>query len=161
MTDPLSDLPLRGTDPVTGLAIPETGMFESGTYVLSQWIRQCVLNSGFVVATQIPANPRPKKLIVCHGVPTGSGKKSLVLAKRRVTIHVYDVSEEIVLRDAEMVRGYLIQGMYSRGSGFRDVDIIGEPCYLPDPDDPAKTPRAQMTVDLLLRARFTPYGGGS
>jgi len=59
---------------------------------------------------------------------------------------------------AEMVGGYLVSGKYTRGSGIRDVNIIGEPFYFPDPDDPADTPRAQLTADITLRARFKPYG---
>lgn len=144
------------TDPVTGLEIPDTGYFESGAYVVTNWIRQKV-TPDVVVKTQVPSNPRPARLIVAKGAPT-SGRENIVLSKRRIIIQTYDKTEALAVRMAEMVRGYLISGMYTRGSGFRAVCIIGEPCYFPDPDDPAETPRGQLTADITLRARFTPYG---
>ena len=145
------------TDPITGLSIPETGFYEYGAYVATQWIRAQVTDD-IVVASKVPANPRPARLIVAKGAPT-SGGSNLVLSRRRLIIHCYDTNEPRAVRMAEMVRGYLIAGMYSHGSGFRNVHIIGEPYYFPEPDDPEKTARAQLTVDITLRARFKPYGG--
>lgn len=144
------------TDPVTGLSIPDTGYFESGAYVVTNWVRAQV-TSDVIVATDVPPNPRPARLIVVHGAPT-SGGENIVLSKRRLIINTYDLTESLSVRMAEMVRGYLISGMYTRGSGFRRVVIVGEPYYFPDPDDPAETPRAQLTADITVRARFKPYG---
>lgn len=144
------------TDPVTGLAIPDTGYYESGAYVVANWVRAHV-TADVVVATNVPANPRPPRLIVVTGATT-SGGENIILSKRRLIITTYDLTESLSVRMAEMVRGYLLSGMYTRGSGFRRVNIIGEPYYFPNPEDPAETPRAQLTADITLRARFKPYG---
>jgi hypothetical protein len=100
---------------------------------------------------------RPKRLIVVKGASTSS-EENIALGWRRNVIHAYAESESISVRLAEMVRGWLVDGVRTRGSGFRSLRVIGEPYYFPEPDDPAKTPRAQMTADVLLRKRFTPYG---
>lgn len=143
------------TDPVTGFDIPDTGFYEWGGYILRNWLMVKV-PVGVTVSTEIP-NPRPARLIVVRGATT-SWRDNIAVSKRRAIIHTYDTKESLAVRMAEMVRGYLIDGMYSRGSGFRGLTVIGEPFYFPDPDDPAKTPRAQMTVDFLIRAKHAPYG---
>lgn len=142
-------------DPVTGQEFPDTGYYESGAYVVINYLKTRVTED-IIVESQIP-NPRPPRLIVVHGVTT-SGQMNIALAWRRNLIHIYDATESLSVRLAEMVRGYHMDGKYKRGSGFRDVRVIGEPYYFPDPDDPAKTPRAQTTIDVLLRARFNAYG---
>lgn len=110
----------------------------------------------YAVTTLVPSS-RPPKLVAVRTVPT-SGQMSPVLSKRRLIIWCYDLTEPIACDTAEMVRGYMYEAMFKRGSGIRETRIVGEPAYLPDPDDPAKTPRAQLTVDVLLRARFTIPG---
>jgi hypothetical protein len=144
------------TDPITNLPIPDTGYFAWAGATLKDWIKTRV-TSDFVVATEVPS-PRPTRLIVCKSATTGEGAYwNVTLSWRRLIVHNYDKTESLVMREAEMVRGYIIDGMFERGSGYRGVRIVGEPMYFPDPDDPAKTPRGQQTVDLLLRARFAPY----
>lgn len=137
-------------DSITGLQIPDTGLYEYGTLVVTRYLKTRV-TTDIVVATEIP-NPRPTRLIVVKGAQT-SGRTNIALAKRRSIIHCFDATEVLACRMAEIVCGYLIDGMFQHGSGFRGVTVIGEPMYFPDPDDPAKTPRAQLTVDLLQRAR--------
>ena len=144
-------------DPVSGLDIPDTGYFEYGTLVAHRYLRDR-LPSEIVVASQVP-NPRPTRLVVIRTVATG-GAMSLALSRRRLIIHCYDTTEALACRLAEMVRGYLIDGMHTHASGFRNVNMIGEPSYLPDPSDPSNTPRSIMTVDLLLRAHLRPPATG-
>jgi hypothetical protein len=138
-------------DSVTGLDIPDTGFFEYGTVVGVRYLRQR-LPLDIVVASQVP-NPRPARLVTVRGAPTGRSTMNMVLAMRRLIIDCYDTTEAQACRTAEMVRGYMIDGMYRAGSGFRDVTVVGEPYYWPDPSDPSATPRAQMTVDILIRSR--------
>lgn len=143
------------TDPVTGLQIPDTGQYAPYQYVLRQYL-QTRVTSGIHVSTQIP-DPKVARMIILTGAPSG-GRFNIALAWRRVIIHTFDLTEPLSVRMGEMVRGYLVDGMFTRGSGFRTVRIIGEPYFFPDPEDPSKTPRAQMTVDVQMRASFTPYG---
>ena len=107
--------------------------------------------SPYLVMTLVP-DPIPAKLIAVHQVPTG-GPQGIVLSRRRLIIWCYDTAETLAMQCAERVGGYLVEAMYTKGSGIRGTNIIGFPCYLPDPDDPAKTPRAQLTVDVTLRAQ--------
>ena len=144
-------------DPVSGLEIPDTGFFEFGTKVAVRYLRSR-LPSEVVVATQVPT-PRPARLVVVKGAATG-GSVSLVYAKRRLIIDCYDTTEALACRMAEMVRGYMIDGIRLPDSGFRDATILGEPAFYPNPVDPL-TPRAQLSVDLLLRSRYSPLGDGS
>lgn len=150
-------------DPTTGFTIPDTGYYESGVYVVINWLNTKV-PQGWPVESNVPT-PRPVRLIVVKGAPTSSDTDSsdaaIILGWRRNIIHVYAETEGLSVRFAEMVRGYLVDGWRTKGSGFRGLKIIGEPFFFPEPDDPAKTPRAQMTVDVLLRARFTPYGSST
>lgn len=110
----------------------------------------------YAVTTLIPS-PRLAKVVVVRTAPT-SGQMNPVLSKRRLIIWCYDLTEVLACDTAELVRGYMFEAMFKLGSGIRETRIVGEPAYLPDPDDPAKTPRAQLTVDVLLRARFTIPG---
>ena len=87
------------------------------------------------------------------GAPTG-GSMSLVYAQRRLIIDCYDTTEVLACRMAEMVRGYFIDGIRRQDSGFRDAAILGEPAFFPNPIDPL-TPRAQLSVDILLRSRYS------
>lgn len=134
---------------------PSTGYFEFGTLVAVRYLSQRV-PPNVVVASRVP-DPRPSRLVVVTGVPAG-GMTNPVLSRRRVIISCYDTSEVQACRMAEMVRGYLFDGMQSRGSGFRDVKVIGEPAYYPDPTDPS-SPRAQLTVDFVVRKQFSPWDG--
>jgi hypothetical protein len=144
-------------DPVTGLEIPDVGFFEYGTKVAVSYLRSR-LPFEVVVASQVPS-PRPNRLVVVKGAATG-GSMSLVYAKRRLIIDCYDTTEALACRMAEMVRGYLIDGVRRSDSGFRDASILGEPAYYPNPVDPL-TPRAQLSVDLLLRSRYSPIDGSA
>lgn len=138
-------------DPATGFDVPDTGYFEYGTLVAIRYLRGR-LPSEVVVASQVPS-PRPSRLVVVKGAPA-SGSMSMVLSKRRLIIDCYDTSEAGACRMAEMVRGYIIDGIRRQDSGFRDADILGEPAYYPNPIDPL-TPRAQVSVDILLRSRYS------
>ena len=134
---------------------PDTGYFEYGSLTVVSFLKS-KLPPNVVVATQVPS-PKPGRFVVVRSVPSG-GVSNLVLSRRRFTISCYDSSEIRASRLAEMVRGYLFDGMYCRGSGFRDVTVIGEPAYYPDPTD-LSTPRSQLTVDLLVRKRFSAWDG--
>lgn len=140
---------------MTDFDIPDTGYFEYGTLVAVRYLKTR-LPANVVVASNVP-NPRPERLVVVQGATTG-GTMSLALGRRRVIISCYDTTEARSCRMAEMVRGYLIDGMRSRGTGYREARILGEPAYYPDPSDPT-SPRAQLTVDLLVRSRFSAWDG--
>jgi hypothetical protein len=129
---------------------PQFGYYDYSAVVIRDYLLTRV-PSQYEVTTLVP-NPRPALLIVVRTAPT-SGGMNPVLSKRRNIIWCYDLSEVQAVQTGEYVRGYLYEAMYQPGSGIRDTRIVGEPCYFPDPDDPAKTPRAQLTVDVLLRAR--------
>lgn len=144
-------------DPATGLEIPDTGFYTYGSLVLKRYLDTRV-TSAWTIATNVP-NPRPARFILIQGAKPGHGRtdnSAIVLSNRRNIIQLYDTSEARVCRSAEIVRGYLVDGMYTRGSGYRGLVVIGEPAFFPDPDDPANTPRAQLTVDITLRARYKP-----
>lgn len=81
---------------------------------------------------------------------------NLALSQRRCIIQCRDRSEVLTGRLAEKVRGFLVDAMYRPGNGIRDVNVIGEPAIFNNPDDPSNTPRAQLTVDVTLRATFAP-----
>ena len=135
------------------LDVPQTGYFEYLPLVLKQYL-DTRLPSDVVVATQIPSTV-PSRLVVLESVPT-SGGNNLALSERRCIIQCRDRSEILTGRLAEKVRGYLVDAIYRPGNGIRDVTVIGEPAMFPDPDDPSNAPRAQLTVDVLLRATFVP-----
>lgn len=144
-------------DPATGFEIPTTGFFTYGTLVLKRYLSTRV-PQGYVVTTNVP-NPRPGRFILVQGSVPGARRNdnsAIVLSNRRNIIQCFDTSEARVNRVAEIVRGYLVDGKYTRRSGYRDIVFIGEPAFFPDPTDPANTPRAQLTVDITLRARYTP-----
>lgn len=136
--------------------VPAFGYYQYAAVVVRNYLMTRV-PSPYVVVTLVPSAPRPPKLIAVRTVPT-SGGMNPVLSKRRGVIWCYDTDEIQACDTAEMVRGYLYEAMYTKGSGIRNTVIVGEPCFFPDPDDPAKTPRAQLTVDILLRAGFRPPG---
>ena len=134
---------------------PMFGFFPYAAIVAREYLKTRI-PSNYVVSTLVP-NPRPAKLIAIRTANTSDPMvRNPALSKRRLIIWCYDTDEVSACTAAEMVRGYLYEAMFQRGSGIRDMTVIGEPMYYPDPDDPAKTPRAQLTVDVLLRARFTP-----
>lgn len=133
------------------LDVPDTGYFEYLPLVLKKYL-DTRLPSDVVVATQIPSII-PSRLVVLWSVPTTSGS-SLALSERRCIIQCRDRTEILTGRLAEKVRGYLVDAIRLPGNGIRDVNVIGEPALFPDPDDPSNTPRAQLTVDILLRATF-------
>ena len=133
------------------LDVPDTGYFEYLPLVLKKYL-DTRLPSDVVVATQIPSTI-PSRLVVLWSVPT-SGGSNLALSERRCIIQCRDRTEILTGRLAEKVRGYLVDAIRLPGNGIRDVNVIGEPALFPDPDDPSNTPRAQLTVDILLRATF-------
>ena len=104
----------------------------------------------YAISTLI-LNPRPPRAVVIRSATVG-GTLHPVLSNRRLIIWCYDVNEVAAVDTGELVRGYLFEAMFTPGSGIRETRVIGEPFYFPDPDDPSKTPRAQLTVDVLLRA---------
>ena len=131
--------------------VPTTGYFEYLPLVLKTHL-DTKLTSDVIVATKVP-DPRPPRLVVLWSVPT-SGDMNLVLSQRRCIIQCWDRSEILTGRLAEKVRGYLIDAIRLPGNGIRDVNVIGEPAMFPDPDDPTNAPRAQLTVDILMRATY-------
>jgi hypothetical protein len=147
-------------DPTTGFTVPDTGYFESGVYVTINWLKTKV-PQGWPIESNVP-NPRPTRLIVVTGATTSSdtdnSDAATILGWRRNIIHVYAETEALSVRFAEMVRGYMVDGWRAKGSGYRGLKIIGDVFFFPEPADPAKTPRAQLTVDILLRARYSAYG---
>jgi hypothetical protein len=138
--------------------LPEFGFYAYAAVVVRDYLITRV-PAPYVVATLVP-NPRPAKLIAVRSVTvSGNSMENPVLARRRNIIWCYDLTETMAVQTAEYVRGYLFEAMFQRGSGIRDLRVVGEPCYFPDPDDPAKTPRAQLTVDTTLRAKVAvPQG---
>jgi hypothetical protein len=135
--------------------LPEFGVYRYAAEVARDYLLTRVPVS-YAVTTLVP-DPRPVKLVVVRTAIT-SGFMNPVLSKRRLIIWCYDIDEVAACDTAEMVRGYMYEAMFKRGSGIRDTNVIGEPTYMPDPDDPAQTARAQLTVDILLRAGFTIPG---
>lgn len=133
--------------------VPDTGYFEYLPLVLRNYLLTR-LPSDVVVATQVPET-LPPRLVVLQSVP-GSGDMNLALSQRRCIIQCRDRSEVLTGRLAEKVRGFLVDAMYRPGNGIRDVNVIGEPAIFNNPDDPSNTPRAQLTVDVTLRATFAP-----
>ena len=135
---------------------PQFGFFPYAAVLARDYLLTRV-PSNYAVSTLVP-NPRPAKLIAVRTGTTSdpAAMRNPALSKRRLIIWCYDTDEVSACTVAEMVRGYMVEAMFQRGSGIRDTTVVGEPMYFPDPDDPAKTPRAQLTVDVLLRARFTP-----
>lgn len=135
------------------LDVPDTGYYEYLPLVLKKYL-DTRLPSDVVVATQIPSTV-PPRLVVLISVPA-SGGMNIGLSTRRCIIQCRDRTEILTGRLAEKVRGYLMDAIHIPGNNIRDVDIIGEPAMFPDPDDPSNAPRAQLTVDVLLRATFAP-----
>lgn len=133
--------------------VPDTGYFEYLPLVLKRYL-DTRLPSDVVVATQVPSTV-PARLVVLQSVST-SGGMNLALSERRCIIQCRDRTEILTGRLAEKVRGYLVDAIHLPGNGIRDVTVIGEPAMFPDPDDPSNAPRAQLTVDILLRATFAP-----
>lgn len=131
--------------------VPTTGYFEYCPLVIKNHL-DTKLPSDVVVATKVP-DPRPPRLVTIESVPT-SGDMNLVLSHRRCILQFWDRSEILTGRLAEKVRGYLIDAIYQPGNGIRDVIVVGEPGMFPDPDDPTNAPRAQLTVDILMRATY-------
>jgi hypothetical protein len=130
--------------------LPDFGVFPYAATVARNYLLTRV-PAPYVVTTLVPSAPRPPKLIVIRSATTG-GQESPILGRRRLIIWCYDLTEFLAVTTAEYCRGYLYEAMYVQGSGIRETRVVGEPVYFPDPDDPAKTDRAQLTVDVLLRA---------
>jgi hypothetical protein len=131
--------------------VPDTGYYEYLPLVLKNEL-VTRLPSDVVVATQVP-EVLPPRLVVLLSVPA-NGDMNLVLSTRRCIIECRDRSELLTGRLAEKVRGFLVDAMYRPGNGIRDVNVIGEPAIFTNPDDPSNTPRATLTVDVLLRATY-------
>ena len=134
------------------IEVPDTGYYEYLPLVLKQYL-DSRLPSDVVVATQVPKEI-PPRLVTLLSVPSGGTGPSLALSQRRCIIQCRDRSEILTGRLAEKVRGYLVDAIRLPGNGIRDVTVIGEPATFLDPDDPSNAPRAQLTVDILLRATF-------
>jgi hypothetical protein len=133
----------------TGFLSPQFGVYKNAPDLVRKYLLT-VMPAWYVISTLV-MNPRPAQGIVVRSATVG-GNNHPVLSNRRLIIWVYDLSEDEALDTGELVRGHLYSAMYVRGSGIRNTVVVGEPYYFPDPDDPAKTPRAQLTVDVLLRA---------
>jgi hypothetical protein len=134
---------------VATIDVPDTGYFEYLPLVLRDELLTR-LPSDVVVATMIP-EVVPPRLVLLLSVPA-NGDMNLALSTRRCIIECRDRTEVLTGRLAEKVRGFLVDAMYRPGNGIRDVNIIGEPAIYVNPDDPSNTPRATLTVDVLLRA---------
>ena len=132
--------------------VPATGYYEYLPLVLKQYL-DTRLPSDVVVATQVP-KVVPPRLVTLQSVPTGGSGTNLALSQRRCIIQCRDRSEILTGRLAEKVRGFLVDAIHLPGNGIRDVTVIGEPAIFLNPDDPSNAPRAQLTVDILLRATF-------
>jgi len=133
--------------------VPDTGYFEYLPLVLRDYLLTR-LPDDVVVATMVPET-LPPRLVVLVSVPA-NGEMNLALSTRRCIIECRDRSEVLTGRLAEKVRGFLVDAMYRPGNGIRDVNVIGEPALFNNPDDPSNTPRATLTVDVLLRATHAP-----
>jgi hypothetical protein len=133
------------------VTVPSTGYYEYGPLVVIRYLKTR-LTPDVVVASEVP-NPRPPRLVVVSGAES-SGAENLVLSRRRNIIQCYGVTEILAGRLAETVRGYLMDARFINGAAIRSVNVIGEPFYFPNPDDPSKTPRVQLTVDVLQRAKY-------
>lgn len=137
----------------TGFMSPQFGVFKNAPVLVRKYLRT-IMPAAYAISTLV-MSPRPAQGVVIRSAPVG-GNNNPSLSNRRLIIWVYDLSEDEALDTGELVRGYLYSAMYQRGSGIRNTVVVGEPYYFPDPDDPAKTPRAQLTVDVLLRAAPWP-----
>jgi hypothetical protein len=132
--------------------LPLFGVFEYAATVARSYLLTRVPDT-YTIETLIPSAPRPAKLIVVRSIP-GGRMINPILSYRRLLVWTYDVTEYAAVQNGEYVLGYLYESMYVKGSGIRETKLFGDaPYYYPDPDDPAKTPRSQFTVDVLLRAQ--------
>jgi hypothetical protein len=145
-------------DAAPSLPVPFTGRFKNVAYVCADLFRS-VAPSNYTVATLVPSgtpnDPLVLPLIVCHSITTSS-PYNLTIGCRRACIWTYNTTEELAVQDCENARGWLVSAQFLRGNHIRGLKVVGEPAYLPDPDDPAKTPRAQMTVDLQMKSTTRP-----
>lgn len=131
--------------------LPAFGVYPYAAMLARNYLLNRVPNT-YTITTLIPSSPRPAKLIVVRTVP-GGRTLNQILSYRRLVVWVYDTTEFAAVQNAEYVLGYLFEAMYQKGSGIRETKLSGaSPYYNPDPDDPAKTPRGEFTVDVLLRA---------
>jgi hypothetical protein len=131
--------------------LPAFGVFPYAAMLARNYLMGRVPNT-YTITTLIPSAPRPAKLVVVRAVP-GGRTLNQILSYRRLLVWVYDTTEYDAVQNAEYVLGYLFEAMYQKGSGIRETKLSGaSPYYNPDPDDPAKTPRGEFTVDVLLRA---------
>lgn len=133
------------------IPVPDSGYFEYAPLLVKRWLDD-QLPEDVPVKTQIP-NPRPERLVVVTSSPTSS-QANIALSQRRCIIKCWDRTELLACRMAEKVRGFLVDATHSPGNGIRAVRVVGEPALWPDPDDPSKTPRAILTVDITVRAIF-------
>lgn len=132
--------------------LPAFGVFPYAATVARNYLLTRVPET-YTIETLIPSAPRPAKLIVVRSVP-GGRMLNQSLQYRRLLVWTYDVTEYDAVTNGEYVLGYLYEAMYQKGSGIRETKLSGaSPYYNPDPDDPAKTPRSEFTVDVLLRAK--------
>lgn len=109
-----------------------------------------VLDPTIKVATKVPAN-RPALLVTITTAPTNGGN-NIALSPRRVIIHCYHPNEQAAGELAELIFAHMQAAKYTPGNGIRNVTVVGTPAKFNDPDD--STPRFQMTLDVLFRARF-------
>jgi len=131
--------------------VPNTGYFEYAPKLVRDYLLTR-LPDDIPVVTEVP-NPRPARLVLVRSASM-RGNSNLALSQRRCIIRTWDHTELLACRLAEKVRGFLVDAVHLHGNGIRFVEVAGEPAYYPDPDDPSGSPRAQLTIDLTLRATF-------
>lgn len=100
------------------------------------------------VATKVPAS-KPDSLVTITTVPV-RGPQNLVLSLRRLTLYCWNSDEQVAGDLAETVRQLMVDARANGAAWIRNVEIIGEPARVDDPD--TGKPRFQLTVDVLLRA---------
>lgn len=104
---------------------------------------------GVHVATQgLPSAAHPKMIRLTTAPAGPSNNQADALTWRRLIIQCWAPTELEAGRLAETVREHVVASKYAR-IGVRAVRITGEPAVFPDPA--TDSPRAQLTVDVMLR----------
>lgn len=130
--------------------MPAAIVFPDAAAIVADYLRGALAAHGqpVHVGTRVP-NPRPARFVRLARI--GGAQVDVVTDRPRLDVHCWGATDEAAHDLMQITRALLLALPGWRGATAYDVDEVGGPNELPDPE--SSSPRYALAVEVSLRGR--------
>lgn len=130
--------------------MPAAIVFPDAAALVATYLREALAAHGMPVpvGTRVP-NPRPAKFVRLTRI--GGAQVDVVTDRPRIDVHCWGATDEAAHDLMQITRALLLALPGWRGAAAYDVDEVGGPNELPDPE--TSSPRYALAVEVSLRGK--------